>query len=107
MCIRDRYIGVPPGQNARALLAVKGLNGERQLFTEGWPEKHRTGRKIGNQHVRLLLTPDALRIWENGKLLFETTQRVLASQEAYLYLQMSSHSNYPPREVYFDNIVVR
>jgi len=24
---------------------------------------------------------------------------------AYLYLQMSSGTNYPPREVYFDNVL--
>lgn len=104
--LKFEYIGVPPGQNARALLAVNLRGRTRQLHTEGWPAEQRAGRPIGEQKVRLVIRDGSLQVWENERKLYETTDLVLPWPQAYLYLQMSSHSNYRAREVFFDNIRV-
>jgi hypothetical protein len=44
---------------------------------------------------------------ENGEGLFSIGNHGINFTQAYLYLQMSSHSNYPSRDVYFDNILVQ
>ena len=104
--LRVQYIGVPPGRNARCLIASK-VNGRlKHLFTEGWPTEQRMGRQIALQNVRLRIDRTSLKVIENGRLLFELAGHRLGFTEAYLYLQMSSHSNYPAREIYFDNICV-
>ncbi|MFC1978073.1 hypothetical protein ACFLWS_07430 [Chloroflexota bacterium] len=105
--IAVEYIGVPPGKNARLQVASAKKGNLRFLFTEGWPDKQRTGRKIANQHVELVIDDDSLKVLEKGEELFSTGNHGLNFSQAYLYLQMSSHSNYPSREVYFDNIVVK
>ncbi len=105
--LKFEYIGVPPGRNARGLLAKKERGQLRLLETEGWPDKQRTGRPIGLQRVRIVFDIDSLQLFENGNLLYEVRALNLHFSRAYLYLQMSSHSNYPAREVFFDNIVVK
>lgn len=105
--LKVEYIGVPPGKNGRCLVA-NSVNGRlRHLFTEGWPKEQRKGRRIGLQSVRLQLDSTTLKVFENGELLHEHEDHGLGSGKAHLYLQMSSHSNYPPREVFFDNVAVR
>jgi hypothetical protein len=47
-----------------------------------------------------------LKVLENGGKMFATDHLPWPFPTAYLYLQMSSHSNYPPREIYFDNVVI-
>jgi hypothetical protein len=103
--LRFEYIGVPPGQNARAVIAAKDNGSVRHLHTEGWPEQ-RTGRHIGFQRIRVILDSDGFTILENGTLLYHIDSMNLKSESIYLYLMMSSHSNYPFREIYFDNISV-
>lgn len=105
--LKLEYIGVPPGQNARAWVSARTYGGERVLYDEGWPEKQRTGRKIGRQKVRLRWQENTLSLIENDQVLWEREWQGFGFPQAYLYLQMSSHSNYPPREVYFDNVSVR
>jgi hypothetical protein len=104
--IKVEYVGVPPGRNARMVVAIRVDSREKQLFTEGWPETNRRGRKITRQKVQIELLSKAVRVWENGSLMFESSERLLSFDSAFLYLQMSSHSNYPPREVYFDDVEV-
>lgn len=101
------YIGVPPGQNARFQVASTNNGNLRLLFTEGWPDKQPTGRKITNQHLELFIDKDGLKIMENGEELFSTLDHGQDFTQAYLYLQMSSHSNYSSRTIYFNNVVVR
>ena len=101
------YLGVPPGKNARFQITSASEGSFRFLFTEGWPDKQRTGREIANQHVELTIDKDRLKVMENGEELFSTNDHGQDFTQAYLYLQMSSHSNYPSRELYFDNIVVK
>lgn len=99
------YIGVPPGKNARAWVSVRTRGGERVLYDEGWPKQQRIGRKIGRQRVKLQWQGETLSLLENDQVLWEGPRAYCDFPTAYLYLQMSSHSNYPAREVFFDNII--
>ncbi len=101
------YVGVPPGENARFQVAGTYNGNPRVLFTEGWPDQNRAGRKIANQHIELVIDSSKLKVKENKKEIFYSEDFNLDFSQAYLYLQMSSHSNYPPRTVYFDNILVK
>ena len=103
--LRFQYVGVPPGQNARAVIAVKDNGTVKHLLTEGWPEK-RGGRHIGFQRIKIILDNKGFTILENGASLCHIDSRNLKFNSIYLYLVMSSHSNYPFREIYFDNISV-
>ena len=105
--LKLEYVGVPPGKNGRALLGRRSRRQLRHLFTEGWPKEQRTGRKIGRQQVVLRLDSANIEIVENGRSIFGPAPHGLAFRRAYLYLQISSHSNYPPREIFFDNVAVR
>ncbi len=105
--LRLVYVGVPPGRNARAWLSVRRDGAERVLHDDGWPARQRTGRPIGRQMIVLRWDGRSLAVQENGRLLCRIPDPGLRFSEAYLYLQMSSHSNYPPREVLFDNLRVR
>lgn len=104
--LRIQYIGVPPGENARCLVTLKVNGYERQLLTEDWPEK-REGRKIGLQKVELVMDGSTLFVTENGADLLVCEDLAIPFQQAYLYLQHSSHSNYRLREVFFDNVRIR
>lgn len=97
------YIGVPPGQKARIWSSLRLNGGERALYSEGWPDQ-RSGRNIGLQRISLRWDMDELRIVENDRLLFALPAASIPFREAYLYLQVKSHSNYPPRDLFFDNI---
>ncbi len=105
--LKVAYVGVPPGKNARMIIGLKKEGREQTLYNEGWPEDNRAGRKIGLQQVAIVLHDQVLQVWENDELLYDSKAKVLCFDAAYLYLQMSSHSNYPQRTIYFDNIRVR
>jgi hypothetical protein len=104
--VKVEYIGVPPGDNARLLISCKREGRERFLHTEGWPDKNRSGRRISLEKIELLVLNGAIKVFENGSLVYESKERVVGFDTAHLYLQLSSHSNYPPREVFFDQISV-
>ncbi len=103
--IKFEYVGVPPGQNARSVISNKIDGDLKLLYDEGWPEE-RTGRKIADQHIQIILNNKSFKILENGNELYTSPSQDLNFTSAYIYLQMSSHSNYPLRNIYFDNIVV-
>jgi hypothetical protein len=103
--LKVEYVGVPPGRNARLAVEARTGGRERTLFTEGWPETNRTGRKIGVQDVLLVFARSSFEIHENGRRVFESKGAV-SFDAAYLHLQLSSHSNYPPREIFFDDVYV-
>jgi hypothetical protein len=99
------YIGVPPGKNGRLAIGTRSAGRDGPLFTEGWPQVHREGRPIGVQHVEIELKNRGFVIRENGiEKYVSKAEEAPPMQEAYLYLQMSTHSNYPPREIYFDSV---
>jgi hypothetical protein len=104
--LRFEYIGVPPGENARCAISTKINNRVRHLYTEGWPE-NRQGRFIAYQKIDIFIDDQGFEILENGKNLYGLKPHGLDFSSGYLYLQMSSHSNYPAREIYFDNIIIQ
>ena len=103
---RLEYIGVPPGKNARCAISAKVNNRIRHIYTEDWPNKKR-GRLISYQKIGLLLDDQGFEVLENGKNLYGLESHKLNFSAGYLYLQMSSHSNYRSREIYFDNICIK
>ncbi|MGA1842735.1 MAG: hypothetical protein ACMUIU_19125 [bacterium] len=104
--LRMEYIGVPPGENARCAVSTKINNSIRHLYTEGWP-KNGQGRFISYQKIDLFMDDKGFEIFENGKNLYGVKSHGLDFSSGYLYLQMSSHSNYPARDIYFDNIIIQ
>jgi hypothetical protein len=101
------YVGVPPGRNARLLVGYRTHGRDRTVYTEGWPDTNRQGRRIGVQDVAVHLRDGALEVWEAERRLWRSQAGEIALAPVHLYLQMSSHSNYPARSVYFERIEVR
>lgn len=104
--LKVEYIGVPPGENARLAIAVNNDGHEQTLYTEGWPETNRLGRKITNQRISVVVKKHSLEVFENGRSVFDAKTDVIYFESAFLYLQISSHSNYPAREIYYDNVQI-
>jgi hypothetical protein len=100
------YIGVPPGRNARLQLSSSASGRRRTLEDEGWPHAQRAGRRIGQVRVVLFVAPASTRLWENGELRHQSMGSGLSAKLVFLHLQLSSHSNYPAREVFFDDVEV-
>jgi hypothetical protein len=98
------YVGVPPGQTARGWVTLR-QDGRHPtiLMDENWPDD-RDGREIDVQRIAMELTPESLRIVENGERILAATDLELDWDQAYLYLQQMSHSNYPMRSVFFDDV---
>jgi hypothetical protein len=104
--LKVEYVGVPPGKHGRMVVGVRRGGRERTLFNEGWPGRGREGRPIGLQRVAIVYRDGAVQVWENDVLLYDSQEALVDFGAAYLYLQMTSHSNYPRRTVYFDNVRV-
>jgi hypothetical protein len=100
------YVGVPPGRNARMQLSSCRSGLRLTLEDEGWPRTQRAGRKIGKVRVVLFVAPTSIRLWENGELRHQSNGPSLAAERVFLHLQISSHSNYRAREVYFGDVEV-
>jgi hypothetical protein len=105
--VAAEYVGVPPGRNARLVLSSSRSGRRQTLEDEGWPYVRREGRKVGRVRVVLFVAPSSTRLWENGELRHESAGPALSVGRVFLHLQLSSHSNYPAREVYFDDVDVR
>lgn len=103
--LKFEYVGVPLGHNARCVIATKSEGKVKYLYTEGWPER-KSGRHITYQRIKIIPDNKSLKIIENGKEIYSSQSHGLEFTSAYIYLQMSSHSNYPSREIYFDNVVI-
>lgn len=104
--LKVEYVGVPPGRNARMVVAVRRGGVERTLDTEGWPDRNRSGRAIGLQHLTIVTRDGSVEVWENGVQRYASSVRVIAFDLAHLYLQMASHSNFPRRTIFFSGIRV-
>ncbi len=105
--IKMEYIGVPPGSTGRHLLALRTGGRLRILDDDGWPADRPQGRALGRMRVRIVIDGGTLRVRENGALVHDSGGAVVPFPKVHLYLQMSSHSNYPGREVFFRDIRVR
>jgi hypothetical protein len=100
------YVGVPPGRNVRMQLSSSSSGRRLTLEDEGWPRTERAGRKIGTVRVVLFVAPTSTRLWENGELRYQSGGPSVSTERVFLHLQISSHSNYRAREVYFDDVEV-
>jgi hypothetical protein len=69
--VRVAYVGVPPGRNARLLVAVRTAGVERTLYTDGWPDTNRHGRRIGRQRIEIRTGGARLEVLENGERVLE------------------------------------
>ena len=101
------YVGVPPGRKARIVVAYRAHGRDRTVYTEGWPDTNRQGRRIGVQDLAVRLRDGAFEVWEGERLVWRSQTREIAPVPVHLYLQMSSHSNYPARSIYFERIQVQ
>jgi hypothetical protein len=98
------YVGVPPGRNARLLVTSRANGVVRTLYTEGWPDRNREGRMIARAELELVWQEASLDIREDGRLLHTVGLKQAPFASTYVYLQLSSHSNYRARAVHFADL---
>lgn len=107
--IKFEYVGVPPGRNVRTNIWARVNGALRQLSTDWGPRNSQgkpLGKPIDNQQIKIVLDSNNLQIFENDKEIYPQFPHRLNFPSGYLYLQMSSGTNYPFREVYFDNLII-
>jgi len=98
------YAGVPPGRNARLLVVARSKGVTRTLYADGWPERNREGRRIGQVEIEVAWRGSALEIREDGRLVLVTAASEAPFETARVYLQLASHSNYRSRQVHFEDV---
>jgi hypothetical protein len=110
--LKFEYVGVPPGRNVRINIWEKVDGAGHPLHTD-WGPRDEQGKPLGyplglaSHRIDMFLGKDSLRVVQDGEEIYPLSKHNLNFTSAYVYLQMSSGTNYPSREVYFDNIVVR
>ena len=100
------YVGVPPGRTARLLVRASASGVARTLYDDGWPDRNRHGRTVTRVSLELSLRGRSLELRENGRPIPVPLPAPGRLASGYLYLQLSSHSNFPPRAVHFDDLWV-
>lgn len=100
------YVGVPPGRNARLLVTARVHGQVRTLFADGWPDTNRGGRPVGQSQLEVTWRAAELEIRENGRVVHVGRAAEAPFAAAYVYLQMTSHSNYAERAIHFDDVLV-
>ncbi|MFC2038799.1 hypothetical protein ACFLUG_03400 [Chloroflexota bacterium] len=109
--LKFEYVGVPPGKNVRINIREKVNGLIHELYTD-WGPYNEDNRPVGlplgeNKHrVEITLNTANLQVFQDGEELISDLEHSLNFDSGYLYLQLGSGTNYPGREVYFDNIVV-
>ena len=88
-------------------MAYQAHGHQRTVHTEGWPDANRQGRRIGVQDVAVRLREGAVEVWEGERRVWRFRAGEIAPAPLHVYLQMSSHSNYPARSIYFERIQVQ
>jgi len=110
--LKFEYVGVPPGRNIRINIWEKVHDAVNPLHTD-WGPTDDQGRPIGkalgrdSHRVQILLEKGSLQVFQDGEQIYHLSEYDLKFDTAYIYLQMSSGTNYPSREVYFDNVLVQ
>ena len=83
------------------------VHGEvRTLFADGWPEANRAGRPVGQAQLEVAWRGAELEIRENGRVVHMDRAAAAPFAAAYVYLQMTSHSNYAERAIHFDDVLL-
>jgi hypothetical protein len=110
--LKFEYVGVPPGQNVRINIRTKKDGVVYPLHTD-WGPRDEQGRPLGkplglsSHKISIFLVKGSLRVVQDNEEIYSPSTHDLNFTAAYIYLQMSSGTNYPSREIYFDNIIVR
>jgi hypothetical protein len=110
--LKFEYVGVPPGQNVRISILAK-VDGVVYTLHMDWGPRDDNGRPLGKplglstHRISLFLDKSRVRVVQDDEEIFPLSKHNLNFTAAYIYLQMSSGTNYPSREIYFDNIIVR
>lgn len=110
--LKFEYVGVPPGRNVRVNIRVKEKGVLRPLLMD-WGPRDEEGRPLGkplgltSHRINIFLDKNRMRFIQDKEEIFPLTRHNLNFTKAHIYLQMSCGTNYPSREVYFDNIIVR
>jgi hypothetical protein len=110
--LKFEYVGVPPGQNVRINIRMK-IDGVVYPLHTDWGPRDERSRPLGyplglsSHRISLFLDKGRLRVAQDNEEIYSSSTPNLNFITAYIYLQMSSGTNYPSREVYFDNIRVR
>ena len=99
------WTGVPPGKNIRNSVLASTDGAMKELYTDWGPDRQGWPVKLGSYKIKLLLDSKGIRVWADSKQLCYVPYPLNFSS-GYIYLQISSGTNYPSREVYFDNITV-
>ena len=102
--LRIAYVGVPPRRDARLLVSLRATSRQRTVYTDGWPEANPGGRAVGAQEVIVCVRDRTLEVREADRQVWRAQPDEVTFGEAYLYLQLSSHSNYPARSIDFDGV---
>jgi hypothetical protein len=106
------YVGVPPGRNVRINILAK-VDGVVYPLHMDWGPRDNNGRPLGyplglsSHRINIFFDKSRMRVVQDDEEIFPLSKHNLNFTAAYIYLQMSSGTNYPSREIYFDNIIVR
>ena len=100
------YVGVPPGRNARLLVMARVTGLVRTLFEDGWPDANRQGRLVERAKIDVTWRGTLLEIRENDRLVHTAVAADAPFGSAHVYLQLSSHSNFPARAIHFESVRV-
>ncbi|HEY95960.1 MAG TPA: hypothetical protein G4O15_13600 [Dehalococcoidia bacterium] len=110
--LKFEYTGVPPGRNVRINIWEK-INGAVIPHYTDWGPRDEKDKPVGKylepgKHtIKLVISGSTLKIFEDDNEIYYLREYKLSFTTAYIYLQMSSGTNYPARTVYFDNISVK
>ncbi len=100
-----RLVGVPPGRTARQEV-MRRASGNLQIVDRfGWPAQ-REGDDTGRTTVRLEIDGRKLRVLRDAQEVAKVEDSGVRFDRGYLYLEMSTHSNYGLRELFVDGVEV-
>lgn len=110
--LKFEYVGVPPGKNVRINILEKEDGAVRPLLID-WGPRDDNGRPLGiplglsSHRINIFLDKSRVRVVQDDEEVLPLSKHNLTFTTAFIYLQMGSGTNYPSREIYFDNIIVR
>ncbi len=100
-----RLVGVPPGKQVRQEIMRRNYGNLQEVERFGWPDKKDFAR-LGRVRLELELDGRRLVARMDGAEIFRTEDAGIRFDKAYLYVEASSHSNYPVRNLYVDEIEI-
>lgn len=103
------YSGVPPGKNIKVVMSKKIRRSLKVLYKDSGPSDalgRGAGRDPGNESIffRIYIDKENIQFSENKTDKISLSPHALNFTSGYFYIQMRSGTNYPDREIYFDNV---